>query len=364
MKNSEMSAKLLAFTASPRTVGAISEAMSMRMTVSAMRNLVIPGYTVFENNDHQGRSVFMLQPRQKLDADAVRTWSYWREPKGKPLIWIQFDTAYCKSHDRIRLQPLSDVHYGHNRHNREKFRADLKRIAEEPDLFTILNGDMIENGIKSSHGTYDQILTPSEQIYGRNADEPGLIALLRPIRHKILWALPGNHEQRTEKLADQCPLRAACHALDVPYFKEPVFADLLAWGRVYNFYAQHGTSGGGTPGGRTNSSNRPTLFQNPMHFSIMGHVHEGKSNLTKRFSRRREYDDNGKRISITLEEFSQINVICPAYLKYFGTYGSVAALAPGSFGSVICEMFNSGVYRVVQERPTTVGIVKGLREVT
>lgn len=364
MMNEKKVARLIACTTRPKTVDAISKELRLRMTVSGMRELEIPGYAVFENHDHQGRPIFMLQPRRATGIASQRAWHYWKDPKGKPFIWIQLDPAYCKAHDRIRLKKLSDVHYGHNRHNREKFRSDLKQIEEEPDLFTVLNGDMLENGLKTSHGTYDQILTPSEQIYGRDADEPGLIALLRPIRHKILWALPGNHEQRTEKLTDQCPLRTVCNVLNVPYFKEPVFADMLAWGKVFTFYAQHGTSGGGTPGGKTNSSNRPTLFQDPMHFSIMGHVHDGKINLVRRFVRHREYDDRGKRIAISLEDFAQHNVICPSYLKYFGSYGSVAAYAPGSFGSVICEMFNSGEYRVVQQRPASMGNVMGLREET
>ena len=364
--NSNIIEKLIVFCSSPRTVEAISTYVGSRITVPAMSELQIPGFTVFQNRDSKQCPIFMIKPRETTDIAKARMWNFWRDPKVTPLIWVQFDPAYYKKQDRVLLKVLSDVHLGHIEHNSKKFLADIKLIQDTPNMFTTLNGDMIENGLKDTHGTFDQILTPHEQVWGRENDpsQPGLVKLLWPIRHKIWWALPGNHEQRSSRSGNMCPLKAACKVLDVPYFKEPVFADLLTWNRVFNIYAQHGTGGGGTSGGQSNTSNKPTLFQNPMHFSIMGHVHNGKFNIVRRFVRRREYDENGKRVRISLEDFAQHNVILPSYLKYFNTYGSAGAMAPGSFESVICEMFNSGEYSVKQQRPASVANVQGLREVT
>ena len=342
-------ARIAVFLAQPRTAAEIAKELGVPgMTEQTVRDLTLPtGTSVFEQKNALGVSAFAAVAQAVGKKFKDRNWSIWQCPNGDPYIWIQFlDVSGLR---RIKIVPISDVHYGSRAHNRKRFAEYLKWIEREKDVFAFLNGDIIENAIDGSIGgaVYESIMTPDEQIFGtHDKKEPGMIELLRPVAHKILWAQPGNHEWRTWKKTNLDPLKFICSALDIPYFDEPIFADVLAWGHRFTFYSQHGTSGSNTKGGKMIAATRPSQFQEAIDFLIMGHVHDSMANATVRIVRERIFGPDGRIVSIQLKERPQYTVIAPSFHGYFGSYGSRAGYAPGSWGSVSCTLFKDGKYRV------------------
>lgn len=344
---------LLKLLAKPQTVAELAKGLNIPgLTAEMVRIMVLPfsKNAIFEQKNAENKSVFILDPQkhpEKIEGVKPRIWSLWRGNTNQPYIWIQFPMDL--NFRRIKVLPLSDVHYGAKAHNLERFEKYIKWIAENDDVFTFLNGDIIENAIEGSIGgaIYESIMTPKEQIWGSDTDpnKKGIIRMLRPIAHKILWALDGNHEARTEKKTNIGPLRIICERLGIPYFDEPIYADLLAFGHRFTFHCQHGSSGSGTKGGKINAASRPAEFQESVDFLIMGHVHDSMTNPTTRIIRHREFDERGKLIGFRLEERAQYTVICPSFYEYFGTYGARAGYAPGSWGAIACTLYKDGGYR-------------------
>lgn len=344
------SAKLAEFLGRPRTVAEIAKEFHLAdFDEAKVRELILPSdYNLFEQKAPNNVPIFMAGRRHSKEDIKPRTWAYWVDPKtDDPYIWIQFPLDLNLS--RLKIVGLSDIHYGAYAHSRKRFGEYLRWIESQDDVLTFLNGDVIENAILDAVGgaAYESILTPEEQIWGtKDGREPGMIKLLRPIAHKIMWAQPGNHEWRTWKKCGIDPLRIICNELEIPYFSEPIYADVLAWHHRFTFYCHHGTTGSGTKGGKLNAAGRPGEFQEAVNFIIMGHVHDSAANPVTRIVRKREFDENGKLVSFRLEETAQYTVICPSFHGYFGSYGSRAGYAPGSWGSVSCTLYKDGNYRV------------------
>jgi hypothetical protein len=330
------------FLSEPRSALEIAKHLGQpNLTEDRIRQLTLKdGEALFEQKDVFGRSVFVKAKPSFERPD----WYARTNADGQPYIWIQFKGLDA---DRIKIIPISDVHYGAEEHNTKRFRKYLDWIASEPSVFACLNGDIINNSIDGSIGgaVYEDAFPPHIQIWGnQDRSEPGIIELLRPIAHKLLWAQPGNHEWRTWKKTNIDPTRIICEQLNIPYFSEPVYADILSWGKLFTFYCHHGNGGGGTKGGKITSAMRPADFQEAINFIIMGHVHDSMTTPVTRIARDREYK-NGKLVRCELKEQSQYTVICPAFLEYFRGYGSRAGYAPGSWGTVACTLYNDGTYR-------------------
>ena len=229
----------------------------------------------------------------------------------------------------MKLIPIADLHYGSADFNSEKFADYLEFIKKTDNIFCFLAGDIFENcNGESNRGIsiFGQALTPTRQ-------RENMVKILAPIAHKILWAVPGNHENRSRKF-DFDPLEYVCQMLGIPYFTEPVYADVLWNGKVFTFFCQHGRSGSMTEGGKINAAARPLEFQEHIDFTIMAHVHDAKTTRPTRIVR--------DRVNFKLELRKQFVVICPAFLNYFGSYASRNSLKPGAWGTVACEIYKNG----------------------
>ncbi len=282
--------------------------------------------------------IYRLYPESKLLTIAPKVWQYHIHEK-QPWLWITFpDNAPWK---RIEIDPLSDLHIGARAHNAKRLDAAIRRIKESDHVFTFLNGDIIENALGDSVGgaVYEQTMRPHDQaLYA--------IEKLRPIAHKILWALPGNHEARSKKHSDMDPLYWICRSLGIPYFDEPVYVDMLWRGNAFTAFAQHGATNSQTPGGKLNAAAKPLHFQDFVMFVIMGHVHDKKTDTENRICRERVFDETGALKSFSLLMRKQYTVICPSFYGYYGTYAARQGYAPTSFGNVTLELYPNGDYHV------------------
>jgi hypothetical protein len=289
------------------------------------------GYELFQTVDTHHNTIYVLIPEVPTDYVLKdKIWTYRWQPDGQPYLWIQMPDSSCK---KLKVVPIADLHEGNQACNIEKFREWVNWIASRDDVFAFINGDLFENAHGDSNrgvAIYEQTTRPRGQL-----DE--MVHILAPIAHKILWAIPGNHEDRS-RVRDYDPLEWLCDKLQIPYSYEPIYVDVLWKGFVFDFFCQHGNTGSQTKGGKINSATRPQKFQEHVCFTVMAHVHDATTNTTVRIVRDRK--------TFKLLEKKQYVLICPAFLSYFGSYASKHLYEPGAQGTINCELFANGDYHL------------------
>lgn len=113
----------------------------------------------------------------------------------------------------IKVYAIGDVHIGAAECDLDGFERFLKQIEREPDSYIVLVGDIINNGVRSAScptNIYDETMPPSAQI-------DKAVELLRPVAHKILGFVGGNHELRTTKAVDIDPAHTIAALLGIPH---------------------------------------------------------------------------------------------------------------------------------------------------
>ena len=165
------------------------------------------------------------------------------------IIWRSFGLV-----PDITVYPLADIHLGSEESAMPAFCRLVSQIAGEANAYVTLQGDMIDNGLKNSvTNIYRATMSPREQ-------KREMAEALAPIRDKVLCILPGNHERRSAKEADDCPAYDIASKLDL----EDVYRESMAVIRVglgkrsnlkeytYNIAALHGAGGGAQAGATVN----------------------------------------------------------------------------------------------------------------
>lgn len=174
----------------------------------------------------------------------------------------------------IKLIALSDFHIGDELCNLKLIKQVLEEVKTSPNTFIILNGDLMNNGTKTSvSDVYSEQMTPTEQILK-------LCDLLEPIKEKILVIHPGNHENRTLKNDGIDIIRLVAKQLGI----EDRFSDgwwylYLTFGMgnkgrpiMYEITGIHGYGGGRKNGGKIN--NLVEMSDKVIaDLYIMGHTH-------------------------------------------------------------------------------------------
>lgn len=306
----------------------LEELVSKGFTLEDVRS--VEGYDLFETRTHNYELVYLLLPKIAPVERQPKIWSYrWAQDVDgtrQPYLMIQMpDTDW----EKIKVVPLADVHYGASACMVDKLREYVNWIASRDEIFCILPGDLFEN----SHGDSNKGISMYEQEIRPRSQVEDMLEILSPIAHKILWALPGNHEDRS-RVRDYDPLEYLCKMLDIPYSYEPVFSDVLWKGQVFSFHTQHGKAGGQTKGGKMNAAARPQEMQEFVMFTIMAHVHDGDVSRTTRICRDRR--------NFRLVFKKQYIIICPAFYGYFNSYASKAGYKPGSYGSINMDLYANG----------------------
>jgi len=303
--------------------------MTEESIVKELKN-VPDGFDLFETFNFKKKKIYVLV-RKIAEAVKIkqRDWKFTLQPDGQPYMLINFPNF--EHLEKIKILPIADLHYGAHEFNAEKFADYVKFIKDHEHIYCFLAGDIFENcNGESNRGVsiFDQEVMPNQQ-------KEDIVHLLAPIAHKILWAVPGNHENRSRKF-DFDPLEYVASILGIPYFDEPIYVDVVWKNNLFTFFCQHGRSGSLTEGGKLNAASRPLEFQEHVHFTIMAHVHDAKAIRPTRIVRDRE------NFKLILKK--QYVIICPAFLDYFGSYAARAAMKPGAWGTIACELYASGDY--------------------
>lgn len=109
----------------------------------------------------------------------------------------------------MNLYPIGDPHIGSPHFNEESWYRWKKTVMADRFGYVVIVGDMLENALKNSKGnSYESVLRPRDQ-------KAWLKSELSPIKHRILGGIQGNHEGRSSKESDDCPLYDVFCKLDI-----------------------------------------------------------------------------------------------------------------------------------------------------
>lgn len=179
----------------------------------------------------------------------------------------------------VHLVPLSDAHIGDPHANEQAFRGWLRFIAETPNAYCVLNGDLLNNAIKSSvSDVYNEVMSPMEQMVA-------LTIMLRPISDRILCLTRGNHERRTMRESGVDIMRLVARELGIEDRYSPGMAYVfLRFGetekssyrhrkQLYTMLVTHGSRGGRKDGGKLNALEDLVSIADADLY-LMGHSHQ------------------------------------------------------------------------------------------
>ena len=139
----------------------------------------------------------------------------------------------------IRIHGATDVHFGANEHDDEKFQDFIDEVDADPDARWFLNGDNIElippNYKISQRG---QLMEPDEQHIK-------FIERIEPIADKLLFIRGGNHDMiRSVNILGFDVSKIMADMMGIPYFRLPGYSLVRVGDKTWNMVTGHGKSGG------------------------------------------------------------------------------------------------------------------------
>lgn len=147
---------------------------------------------------------------------------------------------------------FADEHIGDPNSDIEYLKERIKYVQENENAYCILGGDLIDNATRTSiSDTYAQLYNPQEAM-------DYLVELFKPIKHKILAIVSGNHEARTYKKEGIDIMKNVAERLGVGNKYDPVSVFMfLRFGysvkqrrQRYTLYITHGSGGGRKEGAK------------------------------------------------------------------------------------------------------------------
>lgn len=185
---------------------------------------------------------------------------------------------YIPGHAETKIYPISDIHLGSAEHMETAWREFLTKILEDQNAYITLGGDLIDNGTRSSvSDIFKATMPPSKQ-------KKLMAEMLEPLRNRILCAVPGNHEARSGKDADDDPVYDIMCKLDL----EDLYRENIAFLKIqrgdihkdgeynptYMLVVTHGSGGGLLTGGIVNRAERFGYAIDGADVLILGHSHK------------------------------------------------------------------------------------------
>jgi len=218
----------------------------------------------------------------------------------------------------IKIVPLYDVHIGSAEMDGEKFARDILWLANEPYTVTFNGGDLWDNAIKASiASSFSDDKNPNEQ-YSVAEDS------LRLLLPKIMFGLPGNHEDRTGRFADVDVAKILHNNLGIPYSPDYMMCTIKWRENRIRILAHHGTGAAASAGGQRNAARKDMTWAHSFDLYWTGHLHQALVDQIEIVYFNQESD--------TPTNKTVYSIISPSYLKYFGGYAAKKRLAPGARG--------------------------------
>jgi len=237
--------------------------------------------------------------------------------------------------NEVEIVPISDSHIGDD-YNEKLLRDTIEYVRITPNAYTILNGDMLNNALKTSvSDIYSAIIQPEEQI-------EKLVELFMPIKEKILAVLSGNHEARTYKATGIDIVKNFCYRLGiVDKYSSGNFMLFISFGlpfisrpnrrHTFSLYSTHGASGGKLVGSKMNALER---LSGIIDADIYLHSHTHTPATFKL-----DYFRSNNRTK-TVAQVTKLFVNTNAWLNY-GGYGETMGFKPSTVTPVKINLIGS-----------------------
>lgn len=250
-------------------------------------------------------------------------------------------TKHFPENKDITIYPIADVHLGAAEHMEAAWREFRTKILEDPNAYLILAGDLINNATRNSvSNIFEETMRPREQ-------KRLMAEMLMPLRDRILCSVPGNHEGRSGKDADDDPMydilckidREDAYRENIAFLKVQI-GDVDGDGRrnpTYIFTVVHGSGGGILTGGALNKAERFAYVLDGCDLFVQGHTHKsveshpGKIKIDAQHNR------------VTIKPFHVVN--CSSWLE-FGGYACRKLLLPSAH--VTQKILLSGTSKNIQ----------------
>lgn len=230
----------------------------------------------------------------------------------------------------LTIYPVYDVHIGSPEYDELAFKEYLQRIMADPRGLVILGGDLINNDTKGSVGSvYAATMQPMQQ-------KKQIVALLEPIKDRIIAVVDGNHEFRTFRESGQDITYDICAKLNIEdKYRENTAFIKISLGRnsthsgngrklVYTIMATHGSGGGMYLGGTINKTENYLMAVDGVDILITGHAH--KIGVTR--PAKVVFNTNANTVTVR----DTLNVVTGSWMDW-GGYAQRKLLRPGSKGA-------------------------------
>lgn len=236
---------------------------------------------------------------------------------------VEFEPVY----DRVQIVPISDIHLGSINSNIPMLREFVNYIAETPDTYTVLTGDLAETATKSSIGlgVYEQRYDPETQI---EVLEEELAPLAE--KGKILGIHTGNHEMRVTRDTSLNPMKILSRNLGVEYLGYQGYFKWIVGEQVYHAMTFHGRSGAMTHGGKVNAAHKMNRVAN-VDIYISGHTHV----LDDSHDIIVEIDNETDELTYRRRHY----VIAGSFLSYWGGYPEMKAYPIADQGAMRIDLY-------------------------
>ena len=225
----------------------------------------------------------------------------------------------------LELHIFADEHIGDEHCDLARLQERIKYVADTPNAYCILNGDILDNATRTSIGdTYANTFNPMEQI-------EQAVTLFSPIKNKIIGITHGNHEARTYRQDGIDLMALLCRELGISdkYVCEGGvlflrFGELTSHSHkrsvCYTVYVSHGSGGGKKVGGKANGLvDKACIVDTDIY--IIGHHH------TPIATRQGYFRIDTK--NSTVAKIDKL-FVCTASQVEFGGYGETYGFAPSS----------------------------------
>ena len=181
-------------------------------------------------------------------------------------------------HD-ITIIPVSDVHLGSPECREQEFINFIDTVSKTENTYLVIGGDLIDNGTRSSvTNPFRATMPPSQQ-------KREMANILEKVHDRILCFVPGNHERRSGKDADDDPVYDIAAKLDLEnLYRENIAFMKIQLGKqrakdgksrpTYVLAVTHGSGGGILTGAGVNRNERFGYTIDGLDALIVGHTHK------------------------------------------------------------------------------------------
>ena len=234
----------------------------------------------------------------------------------------------------IEILPLADWHIGDKQSDGKKIQEYLSYVQSKPNVFVILNGDLMNTAVKNGlSDVYGETVPPMEAL-------KQCVKLFDPIKDRILCIDDGNHERRIYKNdgVDITQLMATQLGLGDKYSSGStlLFVSFGKWRKgtrhaipvTYTIFCVHGSGGGRKEGGKIQRLvDLSAIIDADIY--IHSHVHSPAIVRNSYF-----------RVSAANKSVSQVDklYINTSSTLSYGGYGEIASYKPNSKETPIIKL--------------------------